>query len=199
MWLHGYWNFGDGDTRNYTVKKDTLQHRYAKSGKYTVTLKVSGDGCTYIDSTVVYATNESGINFESVKRPVCISDTFLVLNSLSENSKMIRAYDWDYGCGFTGETSTASPKINIADLCKYPENAKRGLYTMQLRVVDQNGCVYNSPRKDILVAGPVANYVSLSATSGCENLPVSFQDRSTGDGVNKLTSRLWDFGDGASC
>ena len=191
------WNFGDGDTRNYTVKKDTLQHRYAKSGKYTVTLKVSGDGCTYIDSTVVYATNESGINFESVKRPVCISDTFLVLNSLSENSKMIRAYDWDYGCGFTGETSTASPKINIADLCKYPENAKRGLYTMQLRVVDQNGCVYNSPRKDILVAGPVANYVSLSATSGCENLPVSFQDRSTGDGVNKLTSRLWDFGDGA--
>ena len=191
------WQFGDGNTRNYTSKKDTLQHRYASSGQYTVTLKVSGAGCTYIDSAVVYATNESGINFESLKSPICIADTFLVLKSLSENAKMVRAYDWDYGCGFTGQTSTANPKVNIAELCKYPTNGRRGLYTMQLRIVDLNGCVYSSPRKDLMVGGPVANYISLSSTSGCENLPVSFQDRSSGDGTNRVTSRLWDFGDGS--
>lgn len=190
------WKFGDGNTRNYTLKKDTLNHRYAKSGQYTITLKVSGDGCTYTDSTTVYATNENGINFESMRSPVCVSDTFLLLKSVSENTNMIKSYDWDYGCGFTGLTSIANPKVNIADLCKYPTNAKRGMYTMQLRVVDLNGCVFTSPRKDILVSGPIANYLSLSSTSGCENLPVSFQDRSTGDGTSKLISRLWDFGDG---
>jgi gliding motility-associated-like protein len=191
------WQFGDGGTRNYTVKKDTLQHRYAKSGPYTVTLKVSGAGCTYIDSTVVYATNENGINFESLRKPVCIADTFLVLNSLAENASMIRSYDWDYGCGFTGQTSTANPKVNIADLCKYPGNAKRGLYTMQLRIIDLNGCVYTSPQQQFMVGGPIADYISLSAISGCENLPVSFQDRSSGDGIIKVMSRLWDFGDGS--
>ena len=191
------WQFGDGGTRNYTIKKDTLQHRYAKSGPYTVTLKVSGAGCTYIDSTVVYATNENGINFESLRKPVCIADTFLVLNSLAENASMIRSYDWDYGCGFTGQTSTANPKVNIADLCQYPGNAKRGLYTMQLRIIDLNGCVYTSPQKQLMVGGPIADYISLSAISGCENLPVSFQDRSSGDGIIKVMSRLWDFGDGS--
>ena len=191
------WQFGDGGTRNYTVKKDTLQHRYAKSGPYTVTLKVSGAGCTYIDSTVVYASNENGINFESLRKPVCIADTFLVLNSLAENASLIRSYDWDYGCGFTGQTSTANPKVNIADLCQYPGNAKRGLYTMQLRIIDLNGCVYTSPQKQLMVGGPIADYISLSAISGCENLPVSFQDRSSGDGIIKVMSRLWDFGDGS--
>ena len=191
------WQFGDGSTRNYTVKKDTLQHRYAQSGPYTVTLKVSGAGCTYIDSTVVYATNENGINFESLRKPVCIADTFLVLNSLAENPKMIKSFDWDYGCGFTGQTSTANPKVNIADLCRYPGNAKRGLYTMQLRIIDLNGCVYTSPRNQLLVGGPIADYISLSAISGCENLPVSFQDRSSGDDNIRVLSRLWDFGDGS--
>ena len=191
------WQFGDGNSRNYAVKKDTVQHRYAQSGPYTVTLKVSGAGCTYIDSTVVYATNENGINFESLRKPVCIADTFLVLNSLAENAKMIRSYDWDYGCGFTGQTSTANPKVNIADLCRYPGNAKRGLYTMQLRIVDLNGCVYTSPQRQLLVGGPIADYISLSTISGCENLPVSFQDRSSGDGSIRVLSRLWDFGDGS--
>ncbi len=191
------WQFGDGNSRNYAVKKDTLQHRYARSGPYTVTLKVSGAGCTYIDSTVVYATNENGINFESQRKPVCVSDTFLVLNSLAENPQMIKSYDWDLGCGFTGQTSTANPKINIADLCKYPGNAKRGLYTMQLRIMDLNGCVYTSPQGQLLVGGPIADYISLSSISGCENLPVSFQDRSSGDGNSRVLSRLWDFGDGS--
>ena len=190
------WQFGNGESRIYTVKKDTLRHRYALSGQYTIKLKVTGGGCTYADSMVVFATNETAINFASMRSPICVADTFLVLNSIAENPKMIKSYDWDYGCGFTGLTSTGNPKVNIADLCKYPTNARRGLYTMQLRVVDQNGCVYSSPRKDIMVAGPIANYLSLSPTSGCENLPVSFQDKSVGDGESKITSRLWDFGDG---
>jgi gliding motility-associated-like protein len=191
------WQFGDGNTRNYTVKKDTLQHRYAKSGAYTVILKVSGVGCTYIDSTVVYAANENGINFEPLRKPVCIADTFLVLNSLTENANMIKSYDWDLGCGFTGQSTIANQKINIADLCKNPGNANRGLYSMQLRIIDLNGCVYISPKNQVIVAGPVADYISLSAISGCENLPVSFRDRSSGDGITRVVSRLWDFGDGS--
>lgn len=191
------WKFGDGSRRDYVVKKDTIGHRYAKSGQYTVTLKVSGGGCTYIDSTVVSVTNENAINFESMRSPICIADTFIVLNSIAENARMIKAYDWDFGCGFTGQTTTDKLKVNIADLCKYPTNAKLGLYSMQLRIVDLNGCVYTSPRKELMVGGLIADYISLSPTSGCENLPVSFQDKTTGDRVNRIVSREWDFGDGS--
>jgi gliding motility-associated-like protein len=192
------WKFGDGETRTYTSKKDTLNHRYAKSGPYMVALKVSGGGCTFIDSILVNAANENGIDFKPSKTPVCIADSFLVLNAIADNPQMIKSYTWDGGCGYTGQITTANPKIYFTDLCKYPTNLNRGLYRMQLRIEDLNGCIYTSPARDIMAAGPIANYSTLSATSGCENLPVSFQDRSNVDGINQVISRLWDFGDGTA-
>jgi len=191
-------NYGDGVTEGYTAKRDTLKHTYSKSGQYTVSLKVDGDGCDYIDSVKLNIADERKLDFTLGKFPVCVSDTFMNLIAVVDNPKFIKSYNWDLGCDFTGPGGSATLKVNLSSLCKYPTNGARGLYAMRLRVVDTNNCVITTPVKNIYVGGPVAGYSALSPTTGCANLPVNFKDNTSGDGFNEIISKTWDFGDGTT-
>lgn len=190
-------NYGDGNTETYTVKRDSIRHVYARSGQYTVTLKVTGDNCDYTDSIRINVADERKIDFSIGKLPVCVSDTFMNLTAIVDNPRFIKSYNWDLGCGFTGNGTVSNLRVNLSTLCKYPATGGRGMYNMQLRIIDTNNCVITSPVKNIFVGGPMTSYASLSATSGCVNLPVQFRDNTTGDGVSGITSRIWNFGDGS--
>ena len=189
-------NYGDGIIDNYTSRRDSLRHTYAKTGQYTVSLKVEGDNCQSMDSININVADESKLDFTLSKFPVCVSDSFLNLIAVVDKPKLIKSYNWDLGCDFTGAGGSSALKIDLSSLCKYPANGGRGLYAMRLRIVDTNNCVITSPVKNILIGGPIVNYVSLSPISGCVNLPVNFSDKSVGDGLNPFLTKLWDFGDG---
>ncbi|MEY4542073.1 MAG: hypothetical protein RL411_150, partial [Bacteroidota bacterium] len=190
------WDFGDGTQDVYTTAKPNFVHTYTQSGLYSITLKVSGDGCTYSDTLKFRVSNESKIDLLSLVNPICISDTFLNLKAVVDDVTMIKSFDWDFGCGFTGQTGDTAKKIDISTLCKYSDNAKRGLYSMQIRIIDTNNCVYQSPVKDFFVGGSITDYIPLTPLSGCSNLPVKFQDATSGDGTYDILERIWDFGDG---
>lgn len=192
------WDFGDGTNISYTAKVSNIIHVYSKTGQYNVKLKVSGDGCEFESIQSIFVTNESKINFDFSKLPLCVSDSFVSLLGIVENNKMIRSYDWNYGCGFTGPTETQNPRIDLTRLCNYSANDGRGDYPMQLKITDQNNCVYFSPVKNIFIGGPITDYAAISPTSGCKNLPVQFQDKSIVNGNSKIISRTWDFGDGST-
>ncbi|MEY3432479.1 MAG: hypothetical protein RL131_415, partial [Bacteroidota bacterium] len=152
------WDFGDGTQDVYTASKPNFVHTYTKSGLYSITLKVSGDGCTYSDTLKFRVTNESKIDLISLADPICISDTFLNLKAVIDDITMIKSFDWDFGCGFTGQTGDVAKKLDISTLCKYGDNARRGLYAMQIRIIDTNNCVYQSPVKDFFVGGSITDY-----------------------------------------
>jgi gliding motility-associated-like protein len=191
-------NFGDGYTENYTTKQNSIKHTYASPGQYTVSLKVSDGVCDYIDSVIVRLADEQKVDFSFDKFPLCVSDTFMLINAVVDNSQFIKSYNWDLGCGFNGPGNSKSLKIKFSDLCKYSSNGGRGMYKMQLRIVDANNCVISSPIKNVMVGGPVADYSTLSPVTGCTNLPVNFKDNTSTDGSTPIVSRLWTFGDGTA-
>jgi len=192
------WDFGDNSAPlSYTPssKPVTVNHIYSSTGQYSVKLKVSGDGCEYIDSAYVNVANENSINFTPSKLPICVSDSFVTLLSVPENTKMVKSYDWNFGCGFNGPYGVQNPRLKLDSLCNYASNAMRGNYPIQLKITDANNCIFYSPIQNLFIGGPVAQYKNISPISGCDNLPVQFEDKSTGDGVYNVVSRTWDFGD----
>jgi gliding motility-associated-like protein len=189
-------NYGDGNTESYNSRRDTIKYSYAKSGQYTVSLRVEGDGCDYIDSIRLNVADERKLDFTLGKTPICVSDTFMNLIAVVDNPKFIKSYNWDLGCDFTGAGSSSALKVNLSSLCKYQSNAGRGMYAMRLRVVDTNNCVITTPVKNVFVGGPIAGYSALSPITGCSNLPVNFKDNTSGDGFNDIISKTWNFGDG---
>jgi gliding motility-associated-like protein len=192
------WDFGDNSPpRSYDLssKPVSINHVYSATGQYRVKLKVSGDGCEYTDSAYVNVANENNINFTASKLPICVSDSFVTLTSTPENTKMVKFYDWNFGCGFNGPGGEQNPRLKLDDLCGYSSNAMRGNYPIQLKITDANNCIFYSPVQNLFIGGPIAHYENISPISGCDNLPVQFEDKSTGDGVYKIVSRIWDFGD----
>jgi len=192
------WDFGDNSaplSYTPTSKPASINHIYSATGQYNVKLKVSGDGCEYIDSAYINVANESSINFTPSKLPICVSDSFVTLLTVPENTKMIKSYDWNFGCGFNGPSSVQNPRLKLDSLCNYASNAMRGNYPIQLKITDANNCIFVSPIQNLFIGGPTAQYKSISPIAGCDNLPVQFEDKSTGDGVYKVVSRIWDFGD----
>lgn len=71
----------------------------------------------------------------------------------------------------------------------------RGLHYVQLINTDNHGCLDSSNFNSILIAKPIAAF-SLTPTSGCAPLPVSFTDFSTDVAGTSLTRYAWTFGDG---
>lgn len=189
------WSFGDGSTKSYTAAQPSFKDKtYPAPNKYNVKLTVQGGGCTYTDSLNIFVTNEKGIDFNPTA-PVCLSDGSATLIASNYHPALIKEYYWNLGCG-ERKADNGEFQINFANNC-VGVPYKRGNYRMMIRVVDENGCEYKSPEKDIYIGGPQANISALTSLSGCENLTVKFEDQSNIDPDVGIQSRFWDFGDGS--
>lgn len=177
------WDFGDGGTS--TIQNPA--HIYPALGNYNVRLIVTNGGCKDTLVRPLIAIDENP-DFTADRTSACrVADiTFTATNI---NTANIATYFWDFGDG--GTQTTANPVITYT-------YTNSGTYTVTLTTTDINGCTDTKTITNyIRINGPVANF-SATNVAGCTGLTTSFQDLSTPDGVNALTTWDFDFGDGNS-
>jgi gliding motility-associated-like protein len=175
------WDFDDGSP---VVTTPSPVHVFPGIGVYDVTLTVVNGACTYKLTQQIKIVDEKA---DHIVTPdiLCIGAeaTYAAINSLDAN---IAKYEWEYG----SNAFLAGPRVSKIQLVGIPP----GLYDTRLRITDINGC-QDSSYKQIRIGGPTANFGALNPT-GCKGLTVNFTDSSVSDGINRIVTRVWDFGDG---
>ncbi len=178
------WDFGDGTES----EEQHPIHLYNNTGKYSVTLTVTGNGIqdskteyenievsTPESAPVVMITGENSTGYAPL-------DVWLSANVTGEVSH----YLWDLGDGST----SYDPEVHHT-------YTRPGLYSVRLFVSGAHGSDEDIREQFILVnetpQTPVAEFVA-EPLSGTNPLEVSFMSTSTGS----ITSSTWEFGDGQS-
>ena len=176
-----HWDFGDGTTSS----TQNNVHTYAGTGTYTITLVVinhiSGCDDTYRQTIRIL---EEDANFNATDTIIC-RNTTTTFNAIGNTPGTITNYEWDFGDGQTGTgVSIAHTYINA------------GLFTVQLIITDLSGCKDTLTKIGyIRINGPTAAFTIPNGGS-CLNNTVTFIDNSTTDGINLITSWIWNYGDG---
>lgn len=181
------WNFGDESP--VVTTKVPPPHTFPRFDTYTVTLTVSGGGCTHTSAmeVVVQETKpDFTVNLPSDGgcKPFRVS-----FSPNEETSANYQTYVWDYGDGKT-ETTTGNGNHTYT---------KPGLYNVSVTATDIYGCQDAGTPKigAVRVNGPVADFSSINNT-GCKGITVTFDDKTTTDGQNPIVNWQWDFGDRTS-
>jgi PKD repeat protein len=142
------WDFGDNTTENGII----ISHKYEKRGFYQANLTVV-DNEGYNSSAVLYVTvgyapkvmfftSPAGYPAEAI--PPNVDVTFNATNTFHPENVSIALYTWNFGDGNT--SATPDPIITYA-------YGKRGVYTVYLTVIDDDG-VSNFVTKEMLVGIP---------------------------------------------
>jgi gliding motility-associated-like protein len=175
-----YWDFGDGTT---SKQQNPPMHTYAAFGNYTVSLTVTNDSCTHTASQVINITNIKP-DFTATPKVACNPQevSFVPFGS---NITSIDQFSWSFGEGTT-DTSSGPTKFTYN---------KTGYYDVTLFINDKYGCKDTIEKKQyIRINGPVAKFASNNPT-GCSGMTTMFQDSTITDGVNRIVTWKWDFGD----
>ena len=179
------WNYGDGTSS--TVFNPTPSHLYNTSGNYTVRLIISDlNGCndTLIKQLYITVYGPTAA-FSSTPLGTCIGNSITFTDaSTNDGIHPIQTWIWIYGDGII-DTLTAPPFQHVY--------ANAGLYTVTLKIKDNNGCFDSITRAGyITISKPIAAFTSdsLSCTVGI----ITFTNTSTGPGL----TYAWNFGDGST-
>jgi len=170
------WDFDDGNTST----DQNPSNLYLSPGNYNVSLiVVNANGCrdTIAKNVAVDSLPVAGF----VADTVCLGyETSFTDTSLSFGSPNV-SWLWDFG---DGNTSTDQNPIYVF--------TTHGLHTVQLVIINQDGCTDIAINTVVVDFLPVPNF---SYTEVCLNDTTYFTDMSNGSGV-PIVSWLWDFGDG---
>ncbi|MEJ7780610.1 MAG: PKD domain-containing protein [Daejeonella sp.] len=180
-----YWDFGDGITETKTTG-DPVQHSYAASGDYNVTLIVESDaGCqsspvapliVHINKTPDASFTTSILNCET--KAIQFTDKSLA------NEGVVVKWSWDFGDGKTSTDQNPSYAFAVA-----------GKYTVKLTVETDKGCISSVYSAEVIVNPlPRADFEvpDFCLTDGS----AVFTNTSTiSDGTESQLTYLWDFGD----
>ena len=123
------WNFGDGSTST----EQNPVHVYQTSGKYTVTLKVTGPGGTTSltrESIIEVFGNPIAEFTPDYEVEVTIPNEAYVVKAVGPPPGENWDYQWNFGDGGTGSGQNASHIYN-----------ELGAYTITLTVTSDKGCV----------------------------------------------------------
>src|SRR6266576_3923129 len=177
------WTFGDGTAAATTQNPS---HTYTAGGTFTVTLTVtdnqSATGSVSHPVTAPPPPNQPPVAaFTS-------SCTLLVCTFTSTSSDpdgTIASYAWTFGDG--GTSTAQNPSHSYA---------AGGIYTVTLRVTDNQGAQSTTTSKSVTVTAPnqppTANF-----TSSCSGLSCNFTSTSS-DPDGSISAYSWTFGDGAT-
>ncbi len=173
------WRFGDGGTST----EQNPSHTYQSPGPYAVTLTVKTLLEEDSETKNGYITASGAPVAAFTGRPASGCGPLAAI--FTDNSAgSVESWIWDFGDG--GSSTAQNPTHSYQ---------APGAYDVQLTV--QNSCGQDSQTKQGLItvlAGPSVDF-SASTATGCAPLKVTFQDRSTGNG---LDSWSWEFGDGGT-
>jgi gliding motility-associated-like protein len=177
-WL---WDFGDGTT-------STLQnpdHVYAAFGDYTVKLTVTNADCSNTFTKSISVFDETP-TFTANKRVACKTATITFTPSSNHLSNLV-AFDWDFANGAVSFEQNPQVVYSAA-----------GTFTTRLITTDIYGCKDTvNQNAYIRINGPTALF-TVPVNQGCEGFTARFANQSTDDGVNRIVSYQWNFGDGKS-
>ncbi|GAB4091610.1 PKD domain-containing protein [Flaviaesturariibacter terrae] len=178
QWL---WDFGDG-TRD-SSGAGPLQHRYAATGTYTATLRVTdASGCFgYYGGPAPVHVSRPTASFTSTDTLTCTDRPVHFQNaSVGEGSL---TFSWGFG---DGQASTAAAPVHAY--------GSTGIYTVVLRVTDGQGCSDSLQRPALIrISYPKAGFTLSDSTASCPPMLVRFTNIST-----DFTDQQWDFGNGNS-
>lgn len=168
----GYtWDFGDGSTSSLM----SPSHAYTTSGKYTVTLSVSGDGgCTSTQTKVVEVYTQPTVSVST--SDVCIGETSNFVATTTGAS----TYKWSFG---DGNVSGAQSPNHVY--------ASTGTYGVSLTVMSANGCTSANSTSVEVYSLPSAGFTTSNV---CLGKATSFTNTSTA--TSGTLTYSWDFGDG---
>ncbi len=174
------WDFGDGGTSNVC---NNPAHNYTSPGIYTISLTVSGDGGSDVETKADYITVYEPVTAAFSGNP---TSGIAPLNVSFTNSSTgdFDTCSWDFGDGGT------------SNVCNNPAHnyTNPGIYTVSLTVSGDGGSDVETKADYITVYQPVTAAFSGNPTSGIAPLNVSFTNSSTGD----FDTCSWDFGDGGT-
>ncbi len=166
------WSFGDGNTSSLF----SPNHAYASTGVYHVLLTVTDSfGCTDTSSKTLTVTKPHASFTVNDSAGICIP---LVVQFTNTSNGIIGSY-WFFG---NGNNSLATNPVNAYTV--------PGSYTVQLIVVDSNGCP-DTATKTVNLYG-FSGSLSYAPLIGCKPLTVNFTAN-----VGSTYSLVWDFADGS--
>lgn len=183
------WDFGDGTT----AKGETVQHAYAKGGKYRVTLTVDDgkntDCSTAVDTMEVNVNGAPSASVEDVKAS-CTGDSVVFSAASSSDPDGNRlTYTWDFGDGTTWQGGSKAEH-------KYE---KGGEYRVRVTVDDGSNSAC-SDASDVTTVNvntpPVANVGPNLAC--CTDETTMFDGSGSKDPDGDTLAYSWTFGDGGT-
>jgi PKD repeat protein len=181
-WL---WAFGDGTTS----LEQNPSHTYTNPGTtpktYNVTLTVNNtdEGSTITKTEFVTVYPPLVAAFDLVNWTYNAMDTVW----FADQSKgyNIERWTWNFGDGTTSTFLYPGP-TNVSHIY-----TAAGNYTVNLTIANPYGTNVSQPAVVRVLSPLVANFTA-NRTAGNAQLPIQFNDTSTGDGINGWS---WDFGD----
>ncbi|HMJ46549.1 MAG TPA: PKD domain-containing protein, partial [Ferruginibacter sp.] len=179
------WDFGDGSSDTSL----STSHTYNVSGIFDIRLIITDDrGCSDTLIKPRYIRVDGPVASFNASNPGSCSMSAINFtdNSTGDGIHPITKWVWDYGDGII-DTLLSGP---FSHLYSNP-----GIYTVKLRVIDNNNCSDTSSRVNLVtISAPNAGFQSPD-TVACPNRPIRFINTSTG--LPGLTY-TWHFGDGAT-
>ena len=180
-----WWDFGDGST----AEVQSPSHRYARSGRYTVTLTVTDDrGKTDETSQELRVRNVGPKAAFSISREVAPTGTMIKFDaseSFDPDGEIVE-FGWDFGDGTTGSGKIVEHAY-----------ADDGTYTVKLRVTDDEGVTASASGTVRITNRPPEAAFSFEPEGPTDADTIEFSDSSS-DPDGKIVSWWWDFGDGTT-
>ncbi len=176
------WDFGTGATPPGSSAENPSGISYASSGSKTVSLTVSGGGCTQTKTQTIVINSTPTASFIS-NAPQCTGQP---VNFTSTGTSAGVTWSWDFGSGATPDTSSAQNPGGIT-------YSIAGLTGTTLTVTDtSSGCSASTTQTYNINLTPVAGFTSNAPQ--CSTVGINFTDTgSTGSNW----SYSWDLGQGA--
>lgn len=177
-----HWNFGDG----FTSSERNPQHIYAYIDScYAVVLTiVDTNGCSATDTNLHVCVYQSlDVSFSSSDN--CSGDPVFFQAFYTPGYDSIISYTWNFNDG-------SAPVVTFRDTLShvFPEP---GNYTVELSVVDTNGCAASVYENVVYNQLPSPDFTYSQGM--CDS--IQFSDQSVAGG-SQIKSWYWDFGDYSS-
>ncbi|NDC42101.1 MAG: PKD domain-containing protein, partial [Chitinophagia bacterium] len=180
------WLFGDGTTSTL----DSVTHIYPRT-PYIFTYYLA----TYNSRTGCRDTASYVLNFTPMNVDISASDTAVcLLDTVRFFPKPGTDTAWNYAWQDNGSY------LNDWDLDPYVTDTllTPGLHDITVMYTDFRNCRDTLIKRNFVRVGKPADSFTVSRTSGCGPMSVTYTDRSTVVTGTYLTGYIWDFGDGSS-
>jgi len=182
-----FWDFGDGTNATGVI----VDHAYASSGTYTVTLKVTDNNgaVDFAFSTKTVLPNQPPVAVFTESATTVFTNDIIEFNASAsyDLDGTIVSYIWDFG------DLTVASGVFVKHW--YADN---GTYTVTLTVTDDDGATDTATStKYVWNRPPVANFTESAETVSTGEV-ISFNASKSYDPDGEIVSYFWDFDDGAT-